>query len=89
LALIAQLPSKEPTQLSALAQYLAQVLNAEVAARTALPGLADPTRVVAVAAVFDALSRAHFALRPDARAERDETDELQRGIADLALRLLR
>jgi len=83
LALHAQAPSKEPLQLSALAQYVAQVLNAELTARSALPGLADPVRVSLVASLFDALSRAHFALRPL------EPDELQRSLADLALRLLR
>src|SRR6187402_264535 len=35
LALHAQAPNKEPAQLSALAQYVAQVLNAELSARSA------------------------------------------------------
>lgn len=83
LALLAQAPNKEPAQLSALAQYVAQVLNAELAARATLPGLADVVRVSVVASMFDALSRAHFGIRSF------ESEELQRSLADLALRLLR
>ena len=70
-------------QLSTLAQHLVSVLGAEVAARSALPGLADPLRVTAVAAAFDAVSRVH------AQRRSLTVDELQRVLSDVSLRLLR
>jgi AcrR family transcriptional regulator len=82
-ALRAQAEAIEPTQLSVLAEHVSTVLNAELAARTALPGLADPLRTIAVAALFDAISRSHLTARPLA------TEELQRTLSELALRLLR
>ena len=83
LALQAQPELLEPTQLSALARHLATVLEAELEARAALPGLAEPRRVFVVAAAFDSVSRAQGSLGtlPD--------EELQRLLADLSLRLLR
>lgn len=83
LALRAQAELNEATQLSALGQYLAGVLNAELEARSALPGLAEPLRVAVVAALFDAVSRAHLNLRPMTN------EELQRVLAEWSLRLLR
>jgi len=83
LALRAQTEALEPTQLSILAEHVAKVLNAEHAARSALPGLAEPLRVAVVAALFDAVSRAHL----NTRALPGE--ELQRALADWSLRLLR
>jgi AcrR family transcriptional regulator len=82
-ALRAQSEAIEPTQVSALAQHLIKVLSAELDARSALPGLAEPLRVLVVAALFDAASRSHFALR------QFSADELQRALSDLSLRLLR
>ena len=82
-ALKTQSEALEPSQLSALAQQLARSLEQEIEARSALPGLADPLRVLAVAAVFDALSRAHTTTKPLSSAE------LQRTLAELSLRLLR
>jgi AcrR family transcriptional regulator len=83
LALRAQPQLIEPTQLSVLGQHLASVLNAEHGSRTTLPGLAEPLRVAGVAALFDAVGRAHFAVRTLS------SDELQRALADWSLRLLR
>ena len=82
-ALSAQPEAREPTQLSALAQQLARTLEAQLDARSALPGLADPLRVLAVAALFDVVSRAHTTSKPLA------SDELQRTLAELSLRVLR
>jgi len=83
LALRAQAQASEATQLSVLGQHLAAVLNAEIEARSALPGLADPVRVSVVAALFDTVSRAHL----NVRAMSD--DELQRALTEWSLRLLR
>lgn len=83
LALRAQAPSSDATQLSVLAQHVARVLNSEVAARSALPALADPVRVATVAAVFETLARAHGNVRAFTN------EDLQRTLSDLALRLLR
>lgn len=83
LALRAQAELVEPTQLSVLGQHLASVLTAELESRSTLPGLAEPLRVVAVAALFDAVSRAHFGVRTFSG------EELQRVLADWSLRLLR
>jgi AcrR family transcriptional regulator len=83
LALRAQDESLEPMQLSLLGQHLAGVLTAEHAARSALPGLAEPLRVSVVAALFDAVSRAHLTVSPMS------SDELQRVLAEWSLRVLR
>jgi len=83
LALRAQAELIEATQLSALGQHIASVLNAELEARSALPGLVEPLRVAVVAALFDAVSRAHLNVRAMS------SDELQRVLADWSLRLLR
>jgi len=83
LALRAQPELVEPTQLSLLGQHLASVLSAEVDSRSALPGLGEPLRVAVVAALFDAVSRAHFAGRSMT------SEELQRVLCDWSLRLLR
>jgi AcrR family transcriptional regulator len=82
-ALRAQPEASEPTQVSALGQHLIKVFSAQVDARSALPGLSEPLRVLIVAALFDAVSRSHFAVR------KSTADELQRVLSDLALRLLR
>ena len=83
LALRAQPELTESTQLSVLGQHLAEVLSAELDARSALPGLAEPLRVAVVAALFDTVSRAHLNVRAMA------SEELQRVLADWSLRLLR
>ena len=83
LALRAQPEGLDATQLSVLAQHLVAVLNGETDSRSALPGLAEPLRILVVAALFDALSRAHQSVRPM------KLEELQRVLADLALRVLR
>ncbi|MEO8906035.1 MAG: TetR/AcrR family transcriptional regulator [Polyangiaceae bacterium] len=83
LALRPQVESVEATQLSVLAQHVALVLTAEREARSALPGLADRLRVTVVAAVFDAVSKAHFRTQPMS------VEEFQAALSDLALRLLR
>jgi AcrR family transcriptional regulator len=83
LALRAQPEIADAAQLSVLGLHLAGVLSAQYEARSALPGLADTLKVSAVAAVFDAVSRAHFGPRPMA------VEELQSVLADLSVRLLR
>jgi len=83
LALRAQAELIEATQLSVLGQHIAGVLNAESEARSALPGLGEPLRVVVVAALFDAVSRAHFTVRAM------PSEELQRVLAEWSLRVLR
>jgi AcrR family transcriptional regulator len=83
LALRAQSEVADPVQLSGLGQHLASVLRAQTEARSALPGLADAVKVGAVAAVFDAVSRAHFGPHPMS------VEELQGLLADMSLRLLR
>jgi AcrR family transcriptional regulator len=83
LALRAQAESVEATQLSVLGQHLASVLAADLDARSALPGLAEPLRVAVVAALFDSVSRAHFGVRSMS------SEELQRVLVDWSLRLLR
>src|SRR6188768_767645 len=83
LALRAQAELIEATQLSVLGQYLAGLLSAELEGRSALPGLAEPLRVAVVAAVFDAVSRAHLSVRAMT------AEELQRVLADWSLRVLR
>ena len=83
IALRAQTEAIEPTQLSALAQYMVKVLHSQLQARGDLPGLAEPLRVLVVAALFDAVSRSHFsmlALTPE---------ELQRTLFEMSLRILR
>jgi AcrR family transcriptional regulator len=83
LALRAQAERIEATQLSALGQYLAGVLSAELEARSALPGLAEPLRVAVIAALFDAVSRAHLNVRAMS------SEELQRVLTEWSLRVLR
>jgi AcrR family transcriptional regulator len=83
LALRPQPEIANATQLSVLGMHLADVLSAQHDARSALPGLADTLKIGAVAAVFDAVSRAHFGARPMS------VEELQSVLADLSLRLLR
>jgi AcrR family transcriptional regulator len=83
LALRAQSEMTDSGQLSVLAQHLVGVLDAQLEARSALPGLADRLKIGAVAAVFDAVSRAHFATRSMT------VEELQSVLTDLSLRLLR
>lgn len=83
IALRAESAAIEPTQLSALAQHLVKVLSSDLLAREGLPGIGEPLRVVVVAALFDAVSRSHFSVRPQA------PDELQRLLSELSLRLLR
>ena len=83
LALRAQAERIDASQLSALGQHLAAVLSAEFDARSALPGLAEPLRVAVVAALFDAVSRAHL------NARTMTGDELQRVLAEWSLRVLR
>ncbi len=83
LALRAQAELIEATQLSLLGQHIATVLNAEIEARSALPGLAEPLRVAVIAALFDTVSRAHLNVRAMT------SDELQRTLADWSLRVLR
>lgn len=82
IALRAQPVANQTAQLSVLGLDLVSVLEAEVESRSALPGLSDRLRIIAVAAAFDALSRVHLAEQP-------APDELPRILADLALRLLR
>ena len=83
LALRAQPETVDAIQLSALGRYVVGALSAQLEARTALPGLADPIKVGAVAAVFDSVSRFHLGTHPFS------LEELQGALADLALRLLR
>lgn len=83
LALRAQAELIEATQLSVLGQHIAGVLSADLEARSALPGLGEPLRVAVVAALFDAVSRAHLNVRAMTG------DELQRVLAEWSLRVLR
>lgn len=83
LALRAQAELIEATQLSVLGQHIAAVLSADLEARSALPGLGEPLRVAVVAALFDAVSRAHLNLRAMS------SDELQRVLTEWSLRVLR
>ena len=73
----------EGSQLSVLGQHLVRVLSSEQAARSALPGLAEPLRVAVVAGLFETVSRAHVNVRAM------DSQELQRVLADWSLRLLR
>jgi len=66
---------------SALGEQLGRVLEAETDSRSALTGLEDETRVAAVVAVFEAVTRVRLA--------RDDEQHLALVLADLALRLLR
>ena len=81
-ALRARVGKNNPEELSELGRYVVLVLENEVESRGALPGLVDRLRRVAVAAVFEAMSRAYLVEEP-------ASDDLQRILADLALRLLR
>lgn len=82
-ALRAQAEAIEPTQTSTLAQHLMERLRAEESARSELPGLDEPVRLLVVAALFDTVTRSHFAVSPST------SDELQRTLSELSLRLLR
>ena len=82
LALRAQSAGRDAAELSWLGRYAVTVLENEVESRSALPGLVDPVRVTAVGAVFDAVSRAHLGAQ-------SAPIDLQRVLAELALRLLR
>ncbi len=82
IALRAQSAERDATELSVLGRSLATMLENETEARSALPGVADRLRTTAVAAVFDAVTRAELARAPVA-------SDLARTLADLALRLLR
>jgi AcrR family transcriptional regulator len=82
LALRVESAAHDTVGLSGLARYVATILENELEARSALPGLADGLRVAAVAAVFDVVSRAQL-------AERGSAADLQRVLSDLAIRLLR
>ena len=68
--------------LSPLARCVVTVLESDPTSRSALPGIGDQLRVVAVAAAFDCVSRAHLAGEP-------ASEDLPRTLAELALRLLR
>jgi AcrR family transcriptional regulator len=70
-------------QHSALAEYIADLLSRDLTARSALPGLGDPLRVSAVAAIFDTLSR------ECALGDKATGDKLQALLSELSLRLLR
>jgi AcrR family transcriptional regulator len=83
LALRPQVDVISDAQHSVLAHYVAEKLTNDRTARSALPGLDNPLKVRAVAAVFDALSRAHFRTNPVS------ADELQTLLIELAVRLLR
>jgi AcrR family transcriptional regulator len=83
LALRARRTGLDSSELSGLGSYLRGVLARESDARSALPGLADPLRIEAVSAVFEAVSRAQLAKQPAA------VDELSQLLVDLSLRLLR
>jgi AcrR family transcriptional regulator len=82
LALRVESTAHDTAGLSGLARYVAGMLENELDGRIALPGLADGLRITAVAAVFDVVSRARL-------AEHASAADLQRILADLALRLLR
>src|SRR5882724_516484 len=60
LALRVQPESADAIQLSALGRHVVGVLNEQLEARSALPGLAEPIKLGAVGAVFDSVSRAHL-----------------------------
>ncbi len=75
--------ARHHAQLSALGEHLRDLLSTEVSARSALPGLADPLKVEAVAAVFETISRAHFGPRPMSK------QSLHAALVDVSLRLLR
>jgi AcrR family transcriptional regulator len=83
LSLRAQAAASNSTQLSVLGEHIVAVLAAEVDARSALPGLSEPLRVLAVAALFDAISRVHLSALPA------PTDDFPRLLTELMLRLLR
>jgi AcrR family transcriptional regulator len=85
LAQIALRPQPEtthPTQLSALAEQAMRALSDVRQEHGSLPGIAHPTRVLAVAALFDVVSRQHLA------APSKPTGDLQCILFDLAQRLL-
>ena len=81
LALRARLPERDKA-LSPLGQHVVDVLEKEVESRSALPGLADRMRLLAVAAVFEAVTVSQL-------VSPTENPSLDRVLAELALRLLR
>lgn len=81
LALRARLPQRDAA-LSSLGEHVVSVLEKEVESRSALPGLADRARLLAVAAVFEAVTVSEL-VSPVANPP------LERTLAELALRLLR
>ena len=84
-ALVALRPppaAKHAADLSELGRCIATILENELESRSALPGLSDPLRIIAVAAVFEAVSKVHLGGSPP-------PDDLSRILADLAIRLLR
>jgi AcrR family transcriptional regulator len=83
LSLRAQAAANNSTQLSVLGEHIVAVLAAEVDARSALPGLSEPLRVLAVAALFDAISRVHLSVLAV------PIDDLPLLLTELMLRLLR
>ena len=82
LALRTPIGGRDTAELSTLGTCIAVTLEEEGNSRIALPGLADPLQITAVAAVFEAVTRSGVART---RGE----NELSRILADLALRLLR
>jgi len=83
IGLAASAPTRDVAQLSSVGRTLVELLEREAPARAALPGLADPLRLVAVAAVSDVLGRSYLA--------QPETPPvpIQRVLSELFLRLLR
>ncbi|HEY4103900.1 MAG TPA: hypothetical protein VGM44_08415, partial [Polyangiaceae bacterium] len=71
-----------PREVSTLGQCLMKLLEQESGAQSPLPGLAEKSRLIAVAAVFDALSRNELSAR-------SSNDDLQRSLCEFAIRLLR
>jgi AcrR family transcriptional regulator len=69
-------------EVSALGRCLMTLLEREKEARGPLPGLAEKSRRIAVAAVFDALSRSEL-------AGQGLSEGFQSSLSELALRLLR
>lgn len=81
LALRARFPERD-APVSPLAGYVVNVLEREIESRSALPGLGDRLRLLAVAAAFDVVTFNYLA-RPT------ENAHLELVLADLAWRLLR
>ncbi|MEO6602977.1 MAG: hypothetical protein ABIQ16_24035 [Polyangiaceae bacterium] len=81
--MISLLAQKRHSRRKCRARHLIQVFSAEPEARTLFPGPSEPLRVLAVAALFDAVSRSLFGVRQLA------ADELQGVLADLSMSVLR